>query len=78
MAFDLDGIAVSAGASCSSGKVGPSHVLAAMGVAPELASSAIRVSLGPNTTEHDIARFVDAWSSLHERKTQGTIARLAS
>ncbi len=44
--LDLEGVAVSAGAACSSGKVGTSHVLEAMGLAPEIARSAIRVSLG--------------------------------
>ena len=51
IAFDLEGVAVSSGAACSSGKVAPSHVLAAMGVAPELARGAIRVSLGYSTTD---------------------------
>ncbi len=46
IAFDLDGVAVSSGAACSSGKVAPSHVLAAMGVGPALARGAVRVSLG--------------------------------
>jgi cysteine desulfurase len=59
--FDLAGIAVSAGSACSSGKVGQSHVLAAMGLSPEIARSAIRVSLGPETTEQNIAAFVAAW-----------------
>jgi cysteine desulfurase len=67
IAFDLDGVMVSAGAACSSGKVGPSHVLAAMGVVPELANSAIRVSLGWSTTEADIGHFVDAWTALYGR-----------
>jgi cysteine desulfurase len=62
--FDLAGIAVSAGAACSSGKVGQSHVLAAMGLSPEIARSAIRVSLGPETTEKDIAAFVAAWTRI--------------
>ena len=48
IAFDLEGVAVSSGAACSSGKVQPSHVLAAMGVPPELARAAVRVSLGPD------------------------------
>ena len=61
IAFDLEGVAVSAGAACSSGKVQPSHVLAAMGVPPQLAGGAIRVSLGPTTTEFEIDRFIDAW-----------------
>jgi cysteine desulfurase len=61
IAFDLEGVAVSSGAACSSGKVQPSHVLAAMGVPPGLARGAIRVSLGPNTTESEIDRFVAAW-----------------
>ena len=61
IAFDLDGIAVSSGAACSSGKVQPSHVLAAMGVAPTLARGAIRVSLGWNTSESDVDRFLAAW-----------------
>jgi cysteine desulfurase len=61
IAFDLEGVAVSSGAACSSGKVQPSHVLAAMGVAPELARGAVRVSLGPTTTESEVDCFIDAW-----------------
>jgi cysteine desulfurase len=64
IALDLDGIAVSSGAACSSGKVQPSHVLAAMGVAAPLAQGAIRVSLGPTTTESEVDRFLDAWIRL--------------
>jgi len=64
IALDLDGIAVSSGAACSSGKVQPSHVLAAMGVAPALARGAIRLSLGATTTEAEIDRFLDAWLRL--------------
>jgi cysteine desulfurase len=61
IAFDLEGVAVSSGAACSSGKVQPSHVLAAMGTGPELSQAAVRVSLGPNTTEIDLERFQEAW-----------------
>src|SRR5262249_26118039 len=61
IAFDLASVAVSSGAACSSGKVQPSHVLAAMGVPPPLARGAIRVSLGSTTTESDVDRFVEAW-----------------
>jgi cysteine desulfurase len=60
IAFDLEGIAVSSGSACSSGKVAKSHVLAAMGLAPEIAGGAIRISLGWNTTEEDIGRFIAA------------------
>ena len=66
IAFDLDGVAVSSGAACSSGKVQPSHVLAAMGVPPALARGAVRVSLGPTTTEAEIERFLDAWIKLFQ------------
>src|SRR5262249_60575506 len=59
--FDLEGVAVSSGAACSSGKVQPSHVLEAMGVSPQLARGAVRVSLGPTTTQDDIERFLTAW-----------------
>ena len=61
IAFDLDGIALSSGAACSSGKVQPSHVLAAMGVPSQLARGALRISLGPTTTESEIDRFIRAW-----------------
>ena len=71
IALDLDGVMVSAGAACSSGKVGPSHVLAAMGVAPEIASSTIRVSLGWESREADIGRFVEAWTALYRRRRGG-------
>ena len=72
IAFDLEGIAVSSGAACSSGKVQPSHVLAAMGVAPELARGAIRVSLGPTSTESEIDRFLDAWIRLSKTLLKDT------
>lgn len=62
--LDLMGLAVSAGSACSSGKVGPSHVLAAIGLMPEIASSAIRVSLGPETTTRDCNAFLDAWRAI--------------
>ncbi|HUE46671.1 MAG TPA: cysteine desulfurase family protein [Aestuariivirgaceae bacterium] len=64
MGFDLAGIAVSSGSACSSGKVSRSHVLAAMGVAPELAVGAIRASLGWNSTLADVERFAAAWSEI--------------
>ena len=58
MKYDLEGIAVSSGSACSSGKITRSHVLQAMGVAPDLGSGAIRVSLGWNSTEADVQRFL--------------------
>ena len=64
MALDLAGVAVGVGAACSSGRIGPSHVLAAMGLPPVLAGSAVRVSLGWSTGSADMARFVEAWSAL--------------
>ena len=66
IAFDLEGVAVSSGAACSSGKVKASHVLAAMGVEPALARGAIRVSLGPTTRESEIESFFHAWRKLSE------------
>ena len=68
--FDLEGIAVSSGSACSSGKVQPSHVLEAMGFGPELAKGAIRFSLGWETTEADIDRAIKAW-----RKLAGALAK---
>jgi cysteine desulfurase len=62
--FDLDGVAVSSGSACSSGKVAPSHVLAAMGVPAELARGAIRVTTGPTTSEADVDRFIQIWQKL--------------
>ncbi|HLN24969.1 MAG TPA: cysteine desulfurase family protein [Patescibacteria group bacterium] len=61
MAFDLAGVAVSAGSACSSGKVAASHVLAAMG-AGALAGAAIRVSLGWDSVEADVDRFIDVFT----------------
>jgi cysteine desulfurase len=67
MAFDLDGIAVSAGAACSSGKVQASQVLQAMGIGEDLAWCAIRVSFGWSTTAAEIDRFIEAWIRIHGR-----------
>jgi len=64
IAFDLNGFALSSGAACSSGKVTASHVLAAMGVEPALARGAIRISLGPTTTETEVESLLIAWKRL--------------
>jgi len=61
MQMDLAGFAISAGSACSSGKVRPSGVLTAMGYDEVVAASAVRVSLGPETTEDDVMRFAEAW-----------------
>lgn len=67
MALDLAGIAVSAGSACSSGKVRESHVLRAMGADESLCGSALRVSLGWDSTAADIERFLDAWTAMARR-----------
>ena len=72
IALDLDGVMVSAGAACSSGKVGPSHVLKAMGLAPDIAATTIRVSLGWATTERDVSRFLQSWTALYRRRRGST------
>jgi cysteine desulfurase len=64
IAFDLNGIAVSSGSACSSGKVQPSEILAAMGVDAALARGAIRASIGNITTEAEIDRFVETWNTV--------------
>jgi cysteine desulfurase len=66
IAFDLEGIALSAGSACSSGKVGQSHVLTAMGFDAGL--GALRVSLGPATVEADVERFLAAFSRIAGRR----------
>jgi cysteine desulfurase len=68
--FDLEGIAVSSGSACSSGKVQASHVLQAMGFGPAQAMGAVRLSLGWSTTEADIDRCLQAW-----RKLAGTLVK---
>ena len=64
IAFDLNGVAVSSGSACSSGKVQASHVLAAMGVEPALARGAVRVSLGWSSTEAEIDALLTAWNKV--------------
>ena len=68
--FDLAGIAVSSGSACSSGKVQPSHVLEAMGLGPEPAQGAVRLSSGWSTSEADVDRCIEAW-----RKLSGTLLK---
>ncbi len=66
IAFDLEGVALSAGAACSSGKVGESHVLTAMGRDPRL--GALRISLGPATTQGDIDHALAAFTKIAGRR----------
>ena len=68
MSLDLEGVEVSAGAACSSGKVKPSGVLAAMGYG-DLAAGALRASGGWSTTEQDWDRFAEVWLAAHARRT---------
>jgi len=64
MALDLRGIACSAGSACQSGSVSPSHVLSAIGVPPQLASAALRMSLGALSTDADIDRVAEVFPAL--------------
>jgi cysteine desulfurase len=73
IAFDLACVAVSSGSACSSGKVKRSHVLDAMGVAPELADGALRFSLGWSTTEAEIDDAIQAFGRI-----AGSAARQAA
>ena len=68
MAFDLAGFCVSAGSACSSGKVQTSPVLTAMGVPAELASAAIRISIGNGTSIEEVDAFADRWKHLFASK----------
>lgn len=70
MQMDLAGFAISAGSACSSGKVKASSVLRAMGFDEPQAASAIRVSLGLETTQQDVLRFADAWLAKLKRHEQ--------
>ena len=65
--FDLAGIAVSAGSACSSGKMKESAVLAAMGVAAEIAGGFLRISFGPSTSEADVDAFLTEWQRIASR-----------
>jgi cysteine desulfurase len=73
MGLDLRGISVSSGSACSSGKVGPSHVLKAMGVPLELGECAMRLSVGWNSTEADIDAFLDALTEVLNRHRERRI-----
>ena len=67
MRMDLEGFAISAGSACSSGKVRASRVLRAMGYGDGEADCAVRISLGPWTTEHEVRRFADAWRRARDK-----------
>ena len=75
--LDLAGISVSSGSACSSGKVGASHVLAAMGAPPELSRGAVRVSFGWDTEEKDLDRFRSAFAEIVDRVSAATGDRAA-
>ena len=74
MALDLRGIAASGGSACQSGSISPSHVLTALGVRPDLASAAIRMSLGSLTTDHCIDRVIEVFPALVAKARQLTAA----
>ena len=74
MALDLKGIAASGGSACSSGSISPSHVLVAMGVPPELAGAAIRMSLGALTTDESIDRVIEVFPALVQKARQLSVA----
>jgi cysteine desulfurase len=74
IAMDLEGVAISSGAACSSGKVRSSRVLAAMGVAPELAKAALRVSFGHESKDSDVEEALNALNKIAGRRAQGAAA----
>ena len=74
MALDLRGIACSGGSACQSGSIDPSHVLSAIGVRPDLASAAVRMSLGTLTTDESIDRVIEVFPALVAKARQLTAA----
>jgi cysteine desulfurase len=70
MALDLRGIAASGGSACQSGSVSPSHVLSALGVRPDLATAAVRMSLGSLTTDQCVDRVIEVFPALVARARQ--------
>ena len=66
-AFDVEGVALSSGSACSSGKVTPSHVLAAMGASESQSRSALRLSLGWNTQQEEVVRFLEIFARVYVR-----------
>ena len=74
MALDLRGIAASGGSACQSGSISPSHVLLALGVKPELASAAVRMSVGALTNDECIDRVVEVFPALVQKARQLTTA----
>jgi cysteine desulfurase len=70
MALDLQGIAASGGSACSSGSVTPSHVLSAIGVKPDLASAAVRMSLGSLTDDAGVDRVAEVFPALVAKARQ--------
>ena len=80
MGLDLDGLSVSAGSACSSGKVSRSHVLEAMGVSPHINRGVVRVSLGWQSQAEDTDKLVEAWVKLAARldpKQRDTVTKAA-
>jgi cysteine desulfurase len=80
MGLDLDGLSVSAGSACSSGKVSRSHVLEAMGVEPHINKGVVRVSLGWQSQVEDTDKLVEAWVKLAARldpKQRDTVTKAA-
>jgi cysteine desulfurase len=77
MALDLRGIAASGGSACQSGSVSPSHVLSALGIRPDLASAAIRMSLGSLTTDQCIDRVVEVFPALVAKARQLAAAEVS-
>jgi cysteine desulfurase len=67
MGLDLLGLSVSSGSACSSGKVGPSHVLDAMGVPADLGGSALRLSLGWSSTADDVTAYLQGFGEVVQR-----------
>ena len=67
MGLDLEGISVSTGTACSSGKVGASRAVTAMGLSEKAPKGAIRISLGYNSTMNDAEKFLDSWAKIRKR-----------